>query len=171
MKIIFKFLILLPLLFGIIYAEEHCPFCDKKVVEYQKFYEDDLVVGLYNYKPYVEGHCLIVPKRHVVRFEELTQEEIVSIFELIKKTHDAAKKVFQAKSYVILQKNGEEAGQSVLHVHFHYIPEKEGQSSFWVWVKLMTRSFISFEISSDEMRRYTDQMSNNLDSITIEISQ
>ena len=44
---------------------EGCAFCKERVIEKQKFYEDDLVLALYSHKPIVSGHTLIIPKRHV----------------------------------------------------------------------------------------------------------
>lgn len=103
-----------------------CAFCDPKVLEKQKFYEDDLVIALYTYRPLMPGHSLIIPKRHVERFEQLTDDEACQICRVIKKVNLAAMKAFGTSSYLILQKNGWESGQSVPHVHFHYIPRKAG---------------------------------------------
>lgn len=103
-----------------------CAFCDPKVLANQAFYEDDLVLALYTYKPIVPGHCLIIPKRHVERFEMLTDEEACQICRVIKKVNLAAMKVYGTSAYLLLQKNGWEVGQSVPHVHFHYIPRKAG---------------------------------------------
>lgn len=64
----------------------YCPFCDRAVIERQAFYEDDLVLALYDHKPIFPGHSLIIPKRHVERFEQLTEEEITQIGRAIKKT-------------------------------------------------------------------------------------
>jgi hypothetical protein len=57
-------------------ASAYCAFDDLKVLNRQKFYEDDLVLALYTHKPILPGHCLIIPKRHVERFEMLSEQEI-----------------------------------------------------------------------------------------------
>lgn len=110
-------------------AVSRCAFCDPSILQRQTFYEDDLVLALYAHKPIMPGHCLIIPRRHVERFEFLTKEEIAQMGEVIKKVSKAVEKVFHTSSYLLLQKNGAEAGQTVPHVHFHYIPKKEGDSS------------------------------------------
>lgn len=107
----------------------YCAFCNQEVITRQKFYEDDLVVALYTHKPILQGHCLIIPKRHVERFEMLSDEEILQISRVIKKIDITASRVFGASSYLLLQKNGSEVGQTVPHVHFHYIPRPIGDSS------------------------------------------
>ena len=89
-------------------------------------HEDDLCIVLHDIQPQAPVHLLIIPKRHVERFEELRADELAAMMELIKKVDGAAKKVYGTTGSVILQKNGAEAGQSVPHVHFHYIPCERG---------------------------------------------
>ncbi len=108
---------------------KECPFCNTSVLEYQKFYEDDLVLALYTYKPIMPGHCLVIPKRHVERFELLSDAEATQICRVIKKVNQAAEKAFGTSAYLLMQKNGREVGQTVPHVHFHYIPRKTGDDS------------------------------------------
>ena len=107
-------------------AEKLCPFCNDAVLEKQAFYEDDRVIALYNFKPACKGHCLIIPKRHHTRFESLSEEELSRLGLAIQKVHKAASTVFKTSSYLLLQKNGKEVGQSVPHIHIHYIPRKIG---------------------------------------------
>lgn len=116
-----------------------CAFCNEDVLNYQKFYEDDLVLALYTHKPIFPGHCLIIPKRHVQRFEMLSEEETLQMSKVIKEVDQAVSKVFKTTSYLLLQKNGFEVGQTVPHVHFHYIPRKAGDSSL---IKFFLKMFL-----------------------------
>jgi diadenosine tetraphosphate (Ap4A) HIT family hydrolase len=106
-----------------------CPFCDTNVLRKQVFYQDDFVMGLCDYKPIYPGHCLVIPKRHVTRFEELSNDEVLSTAHVIKKINKVIQKKFGPCIYIILQKNGKGV-QSVPHVHFHYIPKKDMDSVF-----------------------------------------
>lgn len=106
-----------------------CAFCNPTILANQVFYEDSLVMAMCTHKPIFPGHCLIIPKRHVERFDGLTIEEITEIGATVQKVHKAAQKAFSTNSYILLQKNGVEAGQTVPHVHFHYIPRKSGDES------------------------------------------
>lgn len=121
-------------------ANYSCAFCDPKVLEYQKFYEDEFVVALYTHRPIFPGHSLIIPKRHVERFEMLSETEIAQIGQVIKKVNEAAQKVFGTSAYLLLQKNGKEVGQTVPHVHFHYIPRQVGDDST---LKFLVRMYIA----------------------------
>lgn len=105
-------------------GREYCPFCHQEILESQKFYEDSAVIALGTHKPVVPGHCLIIPKRHIERFEFLEKEELLQIQEAINTIHLATKERF-GSSYLLLQKNGREVGQSVAHVHVHYIPRQK----------------------------------------------
>lgn len=136
----------------------YCAFCDTDVLNRQKFYEDDLIIALYTYQPILPGHCLIIPKRHVERFDMLSEDEIAGIGRVIKKVHHAASKVFNTSSYLILQKNGLEVGQSVPHVHFHYIPRKKGDDGT---LKILVKMYMlkwHTPLSATEMQPLVDKM-------------
>lgn len=111
-----------------IYGQDACPFCHEAVIERQKIDANDCVIALLSYKPITEGHILIIPKRHCEFYEELTEDEILAIHRMIRRVHNVAKEYFQVDSYLLLQKNGKNVGQSVPHVHFHYIPRKKEET-------------------------------------------
>ncbi|NGX55956.1 MAG: putative HIT-like protein [Candidatus Anoxychlamydiales bacterium] len=157
-KILFIFLIFSSFVFA-----ENCPFCDRKVIDYQKYYEDDISFGLYEYRPLVDGHCLIIPKRHVQRFEELDSNEITALYELIKKTNVAVQKAYNTSSYMLLQKNGKSVGQTVDHLHFHYIPGKENTSGFWFIMKFLFYP-LKQKINPSQMQKATNKIVRALDS-------
>jgi len=105
-----------------------CAFCKEEVLASQSFYLGDKARALITYKPAVDGHVLIIPERHVERFEDLNPEELVEMGAIIKKVDLAIRNLYGTTGYLLLQKNGREAGQSVPHVHFHYLPRHEGDS-------------------------------------------
>lgn len=136
----------------------YCAFCDPSIVNHQNFYEDDLVCALYTHKPILPGHCLIIPKRHVERFELLTSEEIAQIGNVIKKVNLAVMEVFGTSSYLLLQKNGLDVGQTVPHVHFHYVPRKSGDNSVLQFIIKMFTANIKPAISKKEMRETIEKL-------------
>ena len=128
-KIVFITLALSVFAFGVFKVDfqrfskpESCAFCDEQILERQVFYRGNGALGVLTHKPAVPGHVLIIPERHVERFEDLTVEELASIGEAIKKVDAAVRKTFGYTDYLLIQKNGKGAGQSVPHVHFHYLP-------------------------------------------------
>jgi histidine triad (HIT) family protein len=136
----------------------YCAFCDPAVLHRQTFYEDDLVLALYTHKPVFPGHCLVVPKRHVERFEMLTDAEITQMGRVLKKVNLAVMKVFGTSSYLLLQKNGTESGQTVPHVHIHYIPRKAGDSSALKLVVHMYLSTVKGPISPEKMQEIVEKL-------------
>lgn len=139
-------------------ADDYCAFCDREVLDAQKFYEDDLVLALYTHKPILPGHCLIIPKRHVQRYELLSDEEVAQMSRVINKVNQAAIQVFKTSPYLIYQKNGLEVGQSVPHVHFHYLPRNTGDFSIFKLILKMCIANVRNPISSTEMQEVVEEM-------------
>lgn len=130
---------------------ESCAFCDRQLIEAQTFYQGNEVIGMTTHKPAVKGHVLIIPIRHAERFEELTSSEIAEIGEAIKKVDTAVRNVYGTTGYLLIQKNGREAGQSVPHVHFHYLPCLEGDSQALLAVKFFLSPWLK-ALSQEEMK-------------------
>src|SRR3990167_2262766 len=99
------------LLFFPLWAEEvsSCPFCNLEVVQKQKVYEDDHIYILYHTQPILPGHCLLVPKRHTSRYDELTHQEAISLLEGIKRLDVASLSIYRTQAYFLLQKTGSDA--------------------------------------------------------------
>ena len=102
-----------------------CAFCNDTVIQTHTFYEDELVRGMCTHKPIAPGHCMIVVKRHVENLDELTDEEFLATGQLLQKINTATQIVRGPSSYLILEKNGVEVGQTVPHVHVHFIPKNK----------------------------------------------
>jgi len=135
-----------------------CPFCDPTILERQTFYEDDLVLALCTHKPIYPGHCLVIPKRHVERFEHLTDEESAQIMRVLKEVDTAVVNIYDTSSYLLLQKNGLEAGQTVPHVHFHYIPRKAGNYSVVGFLFKMFIASVKKPISSEKTEKSVERL-------------
>jgi histidine triad (HIT) family protein len=164
-KFLFVFLGIFVLSAGIYFlfpspklSKDYCAFCDPKVIEAQKFYEDDDIIALCTHKPVVPGHCLIIPKRHAERFEQLTDQEAASISSVIKKVDQASIKVFNRASYLLMQKNGVEAGQTVPHVHFHYFPRVSGDDSSIKFMAQMLISTLKKPLAPSEIKEVCEKM-------------
>lgn len=122
------------------FQPNECPFCHEKILQTQAFFENEWAIALFPHTPITEGHILIIPKRHVERYEMLLEEEITQIYQLMKKVHQTSQRVNESFSYLILQKNGVEVGQTVPHVHFHYVPRKINETS---WFSFLVQFFIN----------------------------
>jgi diadenosine tetraphosphate (Ap4A) HIT family hydrolase len=94
--------------------------------EGQIFYESDLCYGLVNLKPIVPGHVLIIPKRVVARFTEMTPEEVNDLYSSVHRLAPKLEARYGASALNIAMQDGPIAGQSVPHVHVHMLPRKPG---------------------------------------------
>ena len=102
-----------------------CIFCKIRKEELQ--FENQLAYSSIDSYPVSEFHSLIVPKRHVETYFELTYEEIQACNELILKTKEKIlKQDSKVKGFNIGTNAGKVAGQSILHCHIHLIPRREG---------------------------------------------
>ena len=102
-----------------------CLFCTIRKKEL--IFENELAYVSYDTYPVSTHHCLIIPKRHIKDYFELSDREIVACDQLIKKV----KKQIQikdptVKGYNIGINSGIVAGQSIMHCHIHLIPRREG---------------------------------------------
>ncbi len=102
-----------------------CIFCKIKSNEIQ--FENNLAYSSMDSYPVSKFHSLIIPKRHIKNYFELTKEEFQKCNELI----------FKTKEYIISQDStvegfnigtniGTVAGQSIMHCHIHLIPRRKG---------------------------------------------
>jgi diadenosine tetraphosphate (Ap4A) HIT family hydrolase len=72
------------------------------------------------------GHVIVVPKRHVAGFFEMTNEEQVAILDLLREAHARAVDEHSPAGFNIGVNVGKAAGQSRMHVHVHLIPRYVG---------------------------------------------
>ena len=102
-----------------------CLFCNSKVSGIA--HENDLAYASYDTYPVSNLHCLIIPKRHVVEYFELSNDEIIAcndLINIIKK--DILDNDQSVKAFNIGTNAGKLAGQSIMHCHVHLIPRREG---------------------------------------------
>jgi len=101
-----------------------CLFCsikqEEKIVDgrFAFVIEDDF--------PVTKFHSLIIPKRHIASYFDLTEQELLEINKLLKKR----KEEILAKDESVTGFNvginvGADAGQSIFHVHVHLIPRRK----------------------------------------------
>jgi diadenosine tetraphosphate (Ap4A) HIT family hydrolase len=76
--------------------------------------------------PISPGHTLVIPKRHVASFFELTTEERADLLALLDEAKADLDREFSPQGYNIGINDGTAAGQTIGHVHIHLIPRFAG---------------------------------------------
>lgn len=98
-----------------------CPFCETEDV-----IDGKLVYARFDKFPVSEGHCLIIPKRHVETWFDMSKEEQKEAFDLIEKVKAMLDEKYSPDGYNIGMNCGETAGQTIPHAHIHVIPRYKG---------------------------------------------
>jgi len=102
-----------------------CLFCNIK--ESGLALENDKAYASYDSYPVSHLHCLIIPKRHVKDYFDLTDEEIILCNDLIKKIkNEILKQDSTVLGFNIGTNACKIAGQSIMHCHIHIIPRRKG---------------------------------------------
>ena len=76
--------------------------------------------------PISPGHTLVIPRRHVDSFFNLTADELVDLLGLLDQAKAGIEKEFKPATYNIGINDGPAAGQTVPHLHIHLIPRYTG---------------------------------------------
>ena len=105
-----------------------CIFCKiiKREIPSTIVYEDDKVLAFKDINPVAPVHVLIIPKLHVKNVMELDEQNA----KILEDIHLAAKKIasemgLSEKGFRLITNCGEEAGQTVFHLHYHLIGGKK----------------------------------------------
>tara|TARA_B100000614_G_scaffold181407_1_gene162169 strand:+ start:250 stop:648 length:399 start_codon:yes stop_codon:yes gene_type:complete len=102
-----------------------CLFCNVK--KSGCAYENKLAYASFDTYPVSKYHCLIIPKRHIKDYFDLSKEELIACDQLIKAVKDEITvKDKSVKGFNLGTNIGKISGQSILHCHFHLIPRREG---------------------------------------------
>jgi len=100
---------------------EDCIFCKiiKKEAPAKIEFENDNLIVFQNINPLAPVHVLIVPKKHIAKFSEISEEDRDLMGEVLLTAKKMADKLGISEAFRIAVANGENARQSVFHLHIH----------------------------------------------------
>jgi histidine triad (HIT) family protein len=105
-----------------------CIFCRivNKEIPAKIVYEDDKVLAFHDINPQAPYHILVIPKKHISTLLELTEEDKDLIGHIYLVMNKLAQELGVAeRGYRVVVNCNEEAGQTVFHVHFHFLAGRE----------------------------------------------
>ncbi len=114
---------------GIWQSVNKCVFCDLK--EKYILHEENGMVLTITLFAYIDGHMMIIPRRHVSSVKELTSVEWETVRKLMYLAKKMAKEVHGIKGMQYIQKDGSVAQSTVGHLHFHCLPFDDPNLSTW----------------------------------------
>lgn len=86
---------------------------------------------LLNLYPYIGGHAMVAPYKHTGSLEDLSDEELLEMFSLVRKMTGTLKKVFKPDGFNVGMNIGEAAGAGFGdHVHVHVVPRWAQDTNF-----------------------------------------
>jgi len=114
----------------------HCIFC--KMRNSDPSNDENLIVDqdnhtftVLNLYPYNSGHLMIVPKRHLSAFSELTEQEMLEVMKKLKIAQAALVKTSNPHGFNIGANIGRVSGAGIEdHIHFHIVPRWNGDTNF-----------------------------------------
>jgi len=88
----------------------------------KKLYEDEYVIAFEDINPKAPFHALVIPKKHIATINDIEAEDEIAVGRL----YLAAKQIiadagYADQGYRVVMNCGEDAGQTVFHIHLHVL--------------------------------------------------
>jgi len=115
-------------------------------------YETDHALAFMDIMPQVPGHTLVIPKDSAEGLHDVDPTILGGTIQAVQTVADAVKQAFEAPGIMIAQLNGEAAGQTVFHMHFHIMPRFSGLE-FKLHAREM-EDFVVLERHAEQIRSY-----------------
>jgi histidine triad (HIT) family protein len=100
-----------------------CLFCNfvEKKMNTDVVYEDEHALAFKDIRPVAPSHVLVVPKKHVAAIRDLGDEDAALIGHVMLAARTVAKKLGLEGGYRLVVNDGDDAGQTVHHIHVHVL--------------------------------------------------
>ena len=104
-----------------------CLFCSiiKGDIPSKKVYEDEYCYAFLDINPQAPAHCLVVPKCHIASANEICAENADAVAKIFTASPKIADTLGLENGYRVITNVGEDACQSVKHIHFHILGGKK----------------------------------------------
>ena len=105
---------------------EDCIFCNflKGEIPSKKIFENEHVYAFSDIDPQAPFHAVFIPKKHIKSADEINADNAFLIAEIFKAIALVAKEQGLCDGYRIVNNCGENAGQTVPHIHFHVMGKR-----------------------------------------------
>ncbi len=87
----------------------------------KKVFENERILAIEDIMPIAPVHILIMPKKEIPNLQSLQKEDLPLIAEIVEVAQQLAQELEITDGYRLMTNSGEEAGQTVFHLHFHLI--------------------------------------------------
>ena len=84
-------------------------------------FENDRILAIKDKFPIAPVHLLIMPKKEIKSIQDMEKEDLKLLSEIVEVAQKLAKEFKVEGGYRLLTNKGEDAGQTIFHLHFHLI--------------------------------------------------
>jgi histidine triad (HIT) family protein len=105
-------------------ANDRCLFCRiaRGEISAKKIFEDDHVVAFNDINPQAPVHVLVIPRQHIASLDDLNEDDAAAVgITLVRVAEIARTLQLNGQGYRVVANHGEDAGQTVFHIHFHLL--------------------------------------------------
>ena len=105
-------------------GNDRCLFCRIVAGEIpaRKVFEDDVAVAFHDINPQAPTHVLVIPRKHIASLDTLDENEAPVVGLTLHRVAQIARNLhLENDGYRVVANNGEAAGQTVFHIHFHLL--------------------------------------------------
>ena len=107
--------------------ENNCIFC--RIIQHEIpasiVKENEHILVIRDIHPKAPTHFLIIPKKHVDNMACIGKEDEFIALEMFKMVKEFAKDLGENPAFNLISNNGAKAGQSVFHMHWHFLSGKD----------------------------------------------
>ncbi|MEZ0075604.1 HIT family protein [Planotetraspora sp. GP83] len=116
-------------------GSEVCVFCDIVAgrLGAEILYEDDATVAFLDNTAVMEGHTLVIPKRHAADLWEITEEDAAAVMRTVHRMAGRIREVFDPDGLTLFQANRDAGWQDQFHLHVHLVPREDGDHLCRPW--------------------------------------
>ncbi len=152
--------------------QDPCFFCDAvRNGQAQDFvYETDTILARVNGRQFLDGQCVIIPRRHAPTVFDLTEAELVEIAGVSQRIGRAISMAVDAEGLLVYQNNGIASYQEVPHYHLHLVPQWKTDNPIGKFPPQIARAEnLKFEkvkpkvLTMEELRDMTSRIRAHLD--------
>ena len=110
-----------------VHTADDCVFCKiiTREIPADIVAEDDEVIVINDRAPKAPVHQLIIPKKHIADLKSVESADAVLLGKVALMAQKLADKLSGSGSFRLVTNNGADAGQSVFHLHFHFLSGKQ----------------------------------------------
>ena len=142
--------------------KDECVFCDaiSKNEDLTLFKGKDTMVMM-NKFPYINGHLLAAPVRHLSALEQLSKHEMGELLATVERSVDILKRVIRPDGFNVGLNLGKVAGAGVEeHLHFHIVPRWFGDTN-------ALTVFAEVRVIPEHLKTTYDNLKPHFDNLTI----